>query len=499
MAEYDGRRRELTRRTFLAASLAAGAGAAVASCSRTAPESTLTAQPTTVPAKLDEAIKAAEAARPHTGKTVSATLTPRPVTVDLGGKVVKTLGYSDNVPGPLIRANVGDELEVVVKNQLQTPTSMHWHGIALQNNMDGAAPATPNIPVGQSFTYKFSVPDAGTYWAHPHVGLDLDTGLYLPLIVDDPKAKADYDAEWIIMLDDWTDGVGRSPQQIFEDLKKGGMGQSGAGSANLLGGDPGDVTYPYYVINGRIPEAPTTFRAKPGQRIRLRIINAGADTAFRVALGGHKLKVTHTDGFPVVPTDVDALLIGMGERYDAIVTAGDGVFPLVALAEGKGAAARALLATGIGTAPEVGFQPPELNGKVGTVELFAAPEESQLKWTAADTEMVADLTAADTGYQWGINGSWPDNKPFTVFQGQQAALTFANKSRMWHPMHLHGHTFAIINPDGTQGARKDTVIVVPNQSVKIAILADNPGYWPLHCHNAYHAEAGMLTTFDYLT
>lgn len=511
MADHDARSAELTRRTFLAASLAAGAGAALAACSRNAPGSNLTSQPTAVPTKLDEAIKTAEAARPHTGRTVQAALTPRPVTVDLGGKVVKTLGYADAVPGPVIRANVGDELEVVLNNQLSHPTSMHWHGIALQNNMDGAEPATPNVPAGQSFTYRFSVPDAGTYWAHPHVGLDLDTGLYLPLIVDDPKAKADYDAEWIIMLDDWTDGVGRSPQQIFDDLKKGGMGamgqggmgqggmgQMGSGGSELLGGDPGDVIYPYYVINGRIPEAPTTFRAKPGQRIRLRIINAGADTAFRVALGGHKLKVTHTDGFPVVPTDVDALLIGMGERYDAIVTAGDGVFPLVALAEGKGAAARALLATGVGTAPPMGFQPPELNGKVGTVELFAAPEESQLNWSDADTEMVADLTAADTGYQWGINGPFPDNKPFTVWQGQQAAMTFVNKSRMWHPMHLHGHTFAVINPDGSQGARKDTVIVVPNQSVKIAILADNPGYWPLHCHNAYHAEAGMLTTFDYL-
>ena len=509
--------RQLNRRTFLAAGLAAGAGAALAACSATTGSgSALKSQPTSVPPALAEPIKAAEAARPHTGRTVKAALTPRPVTVDIGGKVVKTLGYADTVPGPLIRANVGDELEVVLNNKLANPTSMHWHGIALRNDMDGAEPATPNVPAGESFTYRFSVPDAGTYWAHPHVGLDLDTGLYLPLIVDDPKARANYDAEWIIMLDDWTDGVGRSPQQIFDELKAGGMGamggtggmgspggmggmdSKGAGGSELLGGDPGDVTYPYYLINGRIPEAPTTFRAKPGQRIRLRIINAGADTAFRVALGGHRMTVTHTDGFPVVPTDVDALLIGMGERYDAIVTAGDGVFPLVALAEGKGAAARALLATGVGTAPPVGFQPPELNGKVGTVDLFAAPEEAQLKWTSADTEMVANLTSAETGYQWGINGFYPDNKPFSVWQGQQAALTFANKSRMWHPMHLHGHTFAIINPDGTLGARKDTVIVVPNQSVKVAILADNPGYWPMHCHNAYHAEAGMVSTFDYL-
>ena len=503
----------LKRRTFLAGSLAAGAGAALTACgSGTGPGSGLQTQPTVVSPNLFDAIRAAEAKRPHSGRTVTATLNPRPATVDIGGRVVKTLGYADTIPGPLIRANVGDELEVTLTNGLQKPTSMHWHGIALQNDMDGAMPATPNVPAGQSFTYKFSVPDAGTYWAHPHVGVELDTGLYLPLIIDDPKARADYDAEWIVMLDDWTDGVGKSPQQILDDLEKGGMGAMGGGmgemgsagsmgsngGSNLLGGDPGDVTYPYYIINGRIPEAPTTFRAKPGQRIRLRFINAGSDTAFRVALAGHKMKVTHTDGFPVVPTDVDALLIGMGERYDVIVTAGDGVFPLVASAEGKNAVARALLATGVGTAPPAGFQPPELTGKVGTVDLFAAPEESQLNWTKADTEMVANLTAADTGYQWGINGPYPDNKPFTVWQDQQAAMTFVNKTRMWHPMHLHGHTFAIINPDGTQGARKDTVIVIPNQSVRIAILADNPGYWPLHCHNTYHAEAGMVSTFDYL-
>jgi FtsP/CotA-like multicopper oxidase with cupredoxin domain len=503
--------RNLNRRLFLAGSLAAGAGAALAACSRSGTTgSVLESQPTAVPGSLDEAIKAAEAARPHTGRIVTATLTPGPVTVDLGGKVVNTLGYADTVPGPLIRADVGDELQVAVTNKLQQPTSMHWHGIALQNNMDGAAPATPNIPAGGSFTYTFSLPDAGTYWAHPHVSVNSDTGLYLPLIVDDPKAPADYDAEWIVMLDDWTDGVGRSPEQIFEDLKKGGMGamgsmgqmgggQMGSGGSALLGGDPGDVIYPYYLVNGRIPEAPTTFAAKPGQRIRLRIINAGSDTAFRVALAGHRMTVTHTDGFPVEPTEVDALLLGMGERYDAIVTAADGVFPLVASAEGKDGSARALLTTGAGSAPPVGFQPSELNGRVGTVDMFTATPEAQLKFTKADTELQADLTAADTGYEWGVNGPYPNNKPLTVKQGQQATMTFTNKTRMWHPMHLHGHTFAVLDSAGKLGARKDTVIVIPNQSVKVAILADNPGYWPLHCHNTYHAEAGMATTFDYLT
>ena len=136
----------------------------------------------------------------------------------------------------------------------------------------------------------------------------------------------------------------------------GGMsGMSGVGRSELLGGDAGDVNYPYYLINGRIPAAPSTFTAKPGQRIRIRIINAGSDTAFRVALAGHSMTVTHTDGYPVVPTEVDAVLLGMGERYDVIVTAGDGVFPLVALAEGKNAVARALLSTGAGNPPDAGI------------------------------------------------------------------------------------------------------------------------------------------------
>ena len=97
----------------------------------------------------------------------------------------------------------------------------------------------------------------------------------------------------------------------------------------------------------------------------MRIINAGSDTAFRVALAGHSMTVTHTDGFPIQPTEVDALLLGMGERYDVIVTAGDGVFPLVATAEGKNAVARALLSTGAGAAPGPGFRPPELNAPGG--------------------------------------------------------------------------------------------------------------------------------------
>ncbi|MFN8087596.1 MAG: multicopper oxidase family protein [Mycobacterium sp.] len=506
----------LTRRGFLAASLLGGA--ALVACGRTA----------TAPDGLGaEAITAAEAARPHTGKTVTARLAPGLADVDLGGTRARTLAYNNQLPGPLIRANVGDELAITVDNGLDHPTSMHWHGIALRNDMDGAAPATPNIAPGASFTYSFTSPYPGTYWAHPHTGLDTDYGLYVPIIIDDPTEPGRYDAEWIVMLDDWTSGVGSSPEQIYAGLRPagGGMGQmpgmggmgdmghmpgmggmgsmpgmpgvGGAAASDLLGGDGGDVTYPYYLINGRIPGAASTFTAKPGQRIRIRIINAGADTAFRVALAGHRMTVTHTDGFPVVPTEVDALLLGMGERYDVIVAAGDGVFPLVASAEGKNAVARALLSTGAGSAPDAGFRPPELTRMVATVDSFTAPAQFQLP-TDSDLGLQAQLTGTMAAYDWMINGKpYDQTVPLTIHQGQHATLTFTNRTMMWHPMHLHGHTFQVIKADGNPGPRKDTVIVKPMQTVTVRLVADNPGIWMLHCHNGYHMDAGMMTTLNY--
>lgn len=466
-----------------------------------------------------DAIAEAEARRPHSGRSVSATLTADRARVDLGGAIADTVSYNGTVPGPLVRASVGDELAVTVRNRLDRTTSVHWHGIALRNDMDGASPATPDVNAGTDFTYRFSVPHPGTYWAHPHTGLDADTGLYFPVIVDDPAEPGDYDAEWVVMLDDWTDGVGSSPAQIYDGLRNAsapghdmpgmhampgmpGMGSvpgvGGLGRSELLGGDAGDVSYPYYLVNGRIPAAPSTFRVKPGQRVRIRLINAASDTAFRVALAGHRLTVTHTDGFPVVPTDVDALLIGMGERYDVVITAGDGVFPLVAAAEGKTASARALLISGTGAPPAADYAPPELQRRVGTVATFAASPGAALPSARADVELPAELAGSMMKYDWTINGSpFAKSRPLAVREGQRVTLSFNNMSMMWHPMHLHGHTFEVLAADGRPGARKDTLIVLPMQRLAVTFVADNPGEWMLHCHNTYHQEAGMMTSLNY--
>ncbi|OSC39610.1 multicopper oxidase family protein [Mycobacterium decipiens] len=507
----------LSRRGFLGAGIASGF--ALAACGSKPPA-------VGSAAAMTAAIDAAEAARPHSGRTVTATLTPQPQRIDLGGPIVDTLAYGDTIPGPLIRATVGDEVVVSVTNRLGGPTSVHWHGIALRNNMDGTEPATPNIGAGQEFTYRFSVPDPGTYWAHPHVGLQGDHGLYLPVIVDDPTERGHYDAEWIVFLDDWTDGVGKSPQQLYDALTDpnkptmqdmpgsgatttsptsptttptAGMPEGEVGDSNLLGGDAGDIAYPYYLINGRIPAAATSFSAKPGQRIRIRIINSAADTAFRVALAGHSMTVTHTDGYPVVPTEVDALLIGMAERYDVIVTAASGVFPLVALAEGKNALARALLSTGAGKPPNPQFRPDELNKRVGTVATFTATNAVNLGRPEPNLNLPVTLGGTMAKYDWTINGEpYSRTKPLHVRLGQRPTLVFDNTTMMYHPIHLHGHTFQMIKADGSPGARKDTVIVLPKQKMRAVLVADNPGVWVMHCHNNYHLVAGMETLLDYV-
>jgi len=159
------------------------------------------------------AIAKAEAARRRgAGSLVSARLAARRATVDLGGLTVATWAFGDTVPGPVLRANAGDILRVDVKNDLAVDTSVHWHGIALRNDMDGVPGITQDpIGAGESFRYDFSVPDPGTYFYHPHSGVQLDRGLYGVLIVDDPSEPGDYDAEWSVVLDDWVDGTGRTP------------------------------------------------------------------------------------------------------------------------------------------------------------------------------------------------------------------------------------------------------------------------------------------------
>lgn len=234
--------------------------------------------------------------------------------------------------------------------------------------------------------------------------------------------------------------------------------------------------------------------ATPGQRARIRFINAGADTAFRVALGGHRMTVTHTDGFPVVPHDTDALLLGMGERVDVLVTLGDGVFPLFAQAEGKTGHGQALVRTATGALPAQ-TRPGELDRQVLLGTDLAPRDYVRLAEKEHDVYHSVDMGGTMSPYRWTLNGrAHPDIPPLNVAEGQRVRMRMRNMSDMFHPMHLHGHTFALTDT----GLRKDTVTIGPMRTVEIEFDTDNPGRWALHCHNAYHQEAGMMTTVSYL-
>lgn len=283
------------------------------------------------------------------------------------------------------------------------------------------------------------------------------------------------------------------------DHGSGTSGMPGTNDAGGMGsGDAGDVTYPLYLVNGHSPADPSALSAKPGQRIRLRIINAAADTTFDVALAGHKLRVTHTDGYPVQPVDTMAVRIGMGERYDAIVTAADGVFPFVARPIGRTGLARALLRTGSGAAPPPGTLPAELDGRPLTADRLTVAPGAALPAARPDGVQQLLLGGSMTGYVWTINGrTFERTTPLRVRQGQTTRLRIRNATMMSHPIHVHGHAFQL-GPAGGTGPRKDTILIPAMGGVDVDLLADNPGRWMIHCHNAYHAEAGMMTRLDYL-
>ncbi|HWC11062.1 MAG TPA: multicopper oxidase domain-containing protein, partial [Acidimicrobiales bacterium] len=230
-------------------------------------------------------------------------------------------------------------------------------------------------------------------------------------------------------------------------------------------------------------------------------VNAASDTPFRVAVGGHRMTVTHTDGFPVDPVTVDALVIGMAERYDVLVTVGEsGAIPLVAVAEAKGNEAMGVIRSGPGTAPPPGVRPAELTRRVLALSALRAAPAVRLPRGRPDRLYEVVLGGGGDDYVWTINGEphGHDGAPLRVEEGERVRLAFENRTVMFHPMHLHGHTFQMVRA-GVAGARKDTAIIRPDETVTVDFVADNPGQWMLHCHNLYHQEAGMMTTVSYVT
>ena len=226
-----------------------------------------------------------------------------------------------------------------------------------------------------------------------------------------------------------------------------------------LGGDGGDVTYPHFLINGRVPADPDMRDYHAGQRIRLRVINAGSDTAFRVAVPDALLNVIATDGYPVMPAQAKSVILGMGERFDATFTVDKSV-PVVAVPEGK--QGHAQLNIRVGNAPttvKVDDFVDAVRNEVplDTATLSPTPEVT-LPARTPDQLIEVRLSGPGNGYTWPFNGKLydPTKDGIGVKRDQRVRIRMINESMMFHPIHLHGHTFQVVGDNGplaTKGHR----------------------------------------------
>lgn len=476
------------------------------------------------------------------------TLRARAEEVELGGRRAATWTYG-GLPGRELRLREGEPVRIRVVNDLPEPTTIHWHGIRLVNAADGVPGMTQEpIASGDSFDYVFTTPDTGTFIYHSHVGTQLDRGLYGALIVEPRREELDYDAEAVLLFDDWLDGVAGTPDRKLAEIREqmatgemdmGGMDMGGTGTGEtdmggmVMGGgsgigmgagfrhtgldgmapsgdhlaalanaleagrlDAGDVQYPLYLVNGRPPEAPAAVRVRRGDRVRLRLINPSSDTIFCVFVEGRPLTIVRADSGPVEPVETDAVMLGMGERYDVLVDVPEsGYTRVVGMPLGKrGRAVTLLRTTDASGAPPPAGKKLVLPRRVASYSDLRDADGAPRANGARSIRM--DLGMTMGRYEWTMGGqAFPNADPISVRRGERIRFVMRNRTMMPHPMHLHGHDFRLVLGSGL-GGRKDTMLVPPRRELAVEWLADNPGAWAFHCHNVYHAEAGMMRRVD---
>jgi CopA family copper-resistance protein len=309
----------------------------------------------------------------RTGTSFDLAIGEQPITI--AGRKAAATTINSTVPGPLLRFREGETVTLRVANGLNEDTSIHWHGILLPAVMDGVPNVSfPGIRPGETFVYRYTLKQSGTYWYHSHSGLQEQSGVFGPIIVD-PKDRdpIGYDREYVVMLSDWTF---EDPDAVFAKLKKSSdyynfqkrtvsdffsdvseQGLAATLDNRLAWGrmrmDPTDIaditghTYTY-LINGKAPESNWTGLFEPGERVRLRFINAAAMTYFNVRIPGLRMTVVQADGQNVQPAAVDEFQIGVAETYDVIVEPVDRAYTIFAESMDRSGYARGTLATRMG-------------------------------------------------------------------------------------------------------------------------------------------------------
>jgi FtsP/CotA-like multicopper oxidase with cupredoxin domain len=287
-------------------------------------------------------------------------------------------------------------------------------------------------------------------------------------------------------------------------MGKMAMGGGGAGMPSGAAPDLNDVKYDAFLANDRTLDDPEVMRVRTGGMVLLRIINSSSMSAYHIDLGALNGELIAVDGFRVQPVSGRRFPIAVAQRLDirARIPQEPAAHPILAVLEGERNQTGIILQGG--------------NARVRRLPAMAASAsapltldlERRLRATTPLPQRKADrihqinLTGSMDSYIWSINNvPWTkDVQPLSIAKGERVELVFQNATPMPHPMHLHGHTFQVVEIDGQRfsGARRDTVLVPPASRVVVAFDADNPGWWALHCHLLYHLEAGMFTTLRYV-
>lgn len=409
------------------------------------------------------------------------------------------------------------DFQVIVKNNLPESTVLHWHGLIVPNSQDGVSGVTQDSPIpayGQQ-KYTFPLLQHGTYWMHAHHGMYEQLGVEAPLIIEQPSDKNIQQV--VMMLQDFSF---KSPESIFKGLThnpdahmhmdhgmdhsdmsdmKMDMANDEMNSHDMSHMDLNDVKYDAYLTNYRSPDKPQIQTVMAGKSVRLRFINGASSSNFWLNLGKLQGKIIAVDGQDVIPYSANKFPLAMGQRVDVVVNipANGGTYPIIGQVEGLTNQTGLILTThptkNLTIAEDAAHPAPAVNNQL---DMQLAPLHPVQGLSSKTKNLTLTLNGDMSNYTWTLNNQiWPHIKPLVVNKNETVNLTFDNQSMMSHPMHLHGYVFKVVRIDGkpTHGIIRDTVMVLPHSKVTVQFVADMQGKWMLHCHNAYHMSAGMMT------
>ncbi len=423
------------------------------------------------------------------------TLTTSTRVLDVNGRAATVFGILNERGQSGLVLNQADGFHVRVMNRMGEPTVLHWHGLVPPVELDGSHTSQPLIPDGQDYDYEFDLPYAGTNWVHSHHGLQEQHLLAAPLIVRSASDEQADLQEVVMMLHDFsfTPAV-----EIMEGLLQGEMGMMDHSQMMM---DLNDVEYDAFLTNDRTLDDPEIVTIDPSSRVRLRIINGAASSNFWIDLGGLSGALVATDGRECAPMTGSRFEIGIAQRLDIeLQLPSAGAFPIFAQVEGLTARTGLVLATPGARIKKLSVDADTIADPVRGAQDTVLKALDPLPARKPNRQLTLNLTGNMMQFNWGLNGeSHEAHTPLEVQAGERVLMLIRNATMMSHPIHLHGHHFQLIAPDQRlTGPIRDTVIVSPMQQVVVAFDANNPGEWPLHCHNLYHMAAGMMTSLRYV-